>query len=399
MFNDEEEEILKELKSQWVSHVGRISVWRNGDFHKTKHLILTFVFPKLREYIKAGYMRLPVRPYIPSSLRCFKCQRFGHSKTSCRGRLTCARCADVGHDSSQCNSVEKCVNCKGAHTSYSRNCPTWLLEKEVISTKIKNQISFTEARKLVKSQTPTGTSYASKAQTKAKQSKSFNILNDSLALVKSAAIPDIQSNSNSTKLSITQNESVSVRACDVASASQDSADFQLVTKKKKYKKSLKTAVENQKESMSEKSKFWVTSPMQVPTSATMEVNKSASTHVANHSKAVHKTDYSPASTISEHISIAANCNNKSDNDIGSSVAEDAIDYDPNETIEETSPVIDLQEQPTVIFKTPTSTDNLTFKEKLKNSPFHWVNFKTFHPKTVSTTVHDKYSKKYRVKRL
>ncbi|GBN08076.1 hypothetical protein AVEN_273830-1 [Araneus ventricosus] len=43
-------------------------------------------------------MRLSVRPYIPNPLRCFKCQRFGHSKTSCRGTLTCARCAEVGHD-------------------------------------------------------------------------------------------------------------------------------------------------------------------------------------------------------------------------------------------------------------------------------------------------------------
>ncbi|XP_055928713.1 uncharacterized protein LOC129959844 [Argiope bruennichi] len=398
MFNDEEEEILKELK-KGVTHVRRISIRRNGELHKTKHLILTFGFPKLPEHIKAGYMRLPVRPYIPSPLRCFKCQRFGHSKTSCRGTLTCARCADVGHDSSQCNSVEKCVNCKGAHTSYSRNCPTWLLEKEVISTKIKNQIAYTEARKLVKSQTPTGTSYASIAQTKTKQSKSFNISNNSLALEKSVAIPDIQSSSNSTKLSITQNERVSVPPCDVATASQDLPDFQLVTKKKKYKKTLKTAVVNQKESIAEKSKFWVTSPMQVPTSVTMEVKKSASTHVTNHSKAVHKTYYLPASTISDHISIDNNCNNKSDNDIGSSVSEDAIDYDPNEIIEETSPVIDLQEKPTVIFKTPTTTDNLTVKEKLKNSPFHWVNFKTFHPKTVNTTGHDKYPKKYHVKRL
>ncbi|XP_055941990.1 uncharacterized protein LOC129972035 [Argiope bruennichi] len=238
MFNDEKEEILKELKSQGGSHVRRISIRRNGELHKKKYLILTYGFPKLPEYIKAGYMRLPVRPYIPSPLRCFKCQRFGHSKTSCRGTLTCARCADVGHDSSQCNSVEKCVNCKGAHTSYSRNCPTWLLEKEVISTKIKNQISFTEARKLVKSQSPTGTSYASIAQTKTKQSKSFNISNNSLALEKSVAISDIQSSSNSTKLSITQNESVSVPPCDVATASQDLPDFQLVTKKKKYKKKL-----------------------------------------------------------------------------------------------------------------------------------------------------------------
>ncbi|GBN01705.1 hypothetical protein AVEN_211119-3, partial [Araneus ventricosus] len=43
-------------------------------------------------------------------LRCFKCQRFGHSKTSCRGTLTCARCAEVGPESTDCTRTEKCVN-------------------------------------------------------------------------------------------------------------------------------------------------------------------------------------------------------------------------------------------------------------------------------------------------
>ncbi|GBN54698.1 hypothetical protein AVEN_206931-1 [Araneus ventricosus] len=75
-------------------------------------------------------MRLIVRPYIPTPLRCFKCQRFGHSKDSCRGTLTYARCAEAGHESSGCTAEEKCVNCKGSHTSFSRSCSSWKFEKE-----------------------------------------------------------------------------------------------------------------------------------------------------------------------------------------------------------------------------------------------------------------------------
>ncbi|GBM79380.1 hypothetical protein AVEN_32988-1 [Araneus ventricosus] len=165
LLNVPTEEILKELQGKGVSHVRRISIRRDGQLLNTKHLILTFDSAKLPENIKAGYMRLSVRTYIPNPLRCFKCQRFGHSKPSCRGTLTCARCAEVGHESTDCTRTEKCVNCKGEHTSFSRNCIAWKQEKEIISTKIKKQISYQEARKLVKSQTPTpGNSYVSIAK-------------------------------------------------------------------------------------------------------------------------------------------------------------------------------------------------------------------------------------------
>ncbi|GBN78254.1 hypothetical protein AVEN_58290-1 [Araneus ventricosus] len=165
LLNVPTEEILKELQGQGVSHVRRISIRRDGQLLNTKHLILTFDSAKLPENIKAGYMRLSVRTYIPNPLRCFKCQRFGHSKTSCRGTLTCARCAEVGHESTDCTRTEKCVNCKGEHTSFSRNCIAWTREKEIITTKIKKQISYPEARKLVNSQTPTpGNSYVSVAK-------------------------------------------------------------------------------------------------------------------------------------------------------------------------------------------------------------------------------------------
>ncbi|GBO42442.1 hypothetical protein AVEN_76069-1 [Araneus ventricosus] len=107
LLNESEEKITEELKSQGVIHVRRITIRRDGQLLNTKHLILTFDSNKLPEHIKAGYMRLSVRTYIPNPLRCFKCQRFGHSKTSCRGTLTCARCAEVGHESTDCTRTEK----------------------------------------------------------------------------------------------------------------------------------------------------------------------------------------------------------------------------------------------------------------------------------------------------
>ncbi|GBN46434.1 hypothetical protein AVEN_21603-1 [Araneus ventricosus] len=162
LLNLSNEEITKELGGQGVKDVRRINIRRDGELMPTKHFILTFNTPRLPEYIKAGYVRCSVRPYIPNPLRCFKCQRFGHSKTNCRGTLTCARCAAAGHESTDCTAVEKCVNCDGKHTSFSRSCPKWKVEKEVVATKYKQNISFPEARRLVKAQTPPdGKSYAS----------------------------------------------------------------------------------------------------------------------------------------------------------------------------------------------------------------------------------------------
>ncbi|XP_055928554.1 uncharacterized protein LOC129959691 [Argiope bruennichi] len=102
LFNVPIEEITQKLKSQGVTHVRRITIRRDGQLLNTKHLVLTFNSSTIPEYIKAGYLRLSVRAYVPNPLRCFQCQRFGHSKSSCRGTMTCARCAEVNHDSTNC---------------------------------------------------------------------------------------------------------------------------------------------------------------------------------------------------------------------------------------------------------------------------------------------------------
>ncbi|GFW17467.1 uncharacterized protein TNCV_1393121 [Trichonephila clavipes] len=156
------EEIKENMKAQKVCDVRRITIRRDGQVLNTKHLILTFSTPDLPQTVKMAYIRCPVRPYIPNPLRCFQCQRYGHSKNVCRGQPTCPRCGESGHDSADCKKKEQCLNCKGEHPAYSRSCPTWIIEKEITSVKIKDKISYPEARRVVLSRTPvSGKSYAS----------------------------------------------------------------------------------------------------------------------------------------------------------------------------------------------------------------------------------------------
>ncbi|KAK6186632.1 hypothetical protein SNE40_005921 [Patella caerulea] len=118
--------------------------------------------------IKAGFLAIPVTPYIPNPLRCFHCQRFGHSKNVCKGKAVCARCGQDGHESISCQLDHNCINCKGTHFAYSRECPIWKKEKQVQQVKTEKNIPYPEARKLVEAATPTfAMSFASAVKPKA----------------------------------------------------------------------------------------------------------------------------------------------------------------------------------------------------------------------------------------
>ncbi|GFX51881.1 uncharacterized protein TNCV_3062991 [Trichonephila clavipes] len=119
--------------------------------------------PKLPPTIKAGYLNCKIRPYIPNPLRCFKCQRFGHPQTSCRGQLTFSRCASVGHASPDCILEPKCINCSLAYSADSKLCPKWRIEKQIQEIKTSKNISYPEARKLIVPQT--SQTYAQVAKT------------------------------------------------------------------------------------------------------------------------------------------------------------------------------------------------------------------------------------------
>ncbi|GFW49923.1 uncharacterized protein TNCV_2315051 [Trichonephila clavipes] len=126
---------------------------------------LTFFRPKLLSTIKAGYLNCRIRPYIPNPLRCFKCQRFGHSQTSCHGQFTCSRGASVGHASTDCSLEPKCINCLQPHPSNPKICPKWKIEKQIQEIKTTKNISYPEARKLIVPQLSQTYAQAAKSST------------------------------------------------------------------------------------------------------------------------------------------------------------------------------------------------------------------------------------------
>lgn len=108
-------------------------------------------------------MSCKVCPFVLSFLRCFKCQRCGHSKVACRsGTTVCARCksTDADHNTDDCSESYNYVNCKGEHAAYSRLCPKWLLKKEIKSFKTHQNLTYAEGSRFVDSHNPkVGVSY------------------------------------------------------------------------------------------------------------------------------------------------------------------------------------------------------------------------------------------------
>ena len=143
-----EEEMVECIEG--VTHARRIKIRRGDREITTSSIILTFDTPKPPSDIKAGYLNLKVRAYIPNPLRCFKCQKFGHSKTHCnRARAICARCGKEGHgdkEPADCQADPKCPNCQGDHPAYDKTCPKWIEEKAIQTYKAEHGCTFAQAR-------------------------------------------------------------------------------------------------------------------------------------------------------------------------------------------------------------------------------------------------------------
>jgi len=143
------EEIVEELQPQGVT-ASSITHVRDGDSRRrTNTVILTFASLQPPKHITAGYLRVPVEPYIPNPLHCFNCQKYGHSSRACKSTALCVHCGETGHEAAQCKNHQKCINCKGDHSASSRECPKWKLEKRVQQIKVERGISFPDARKAV----------------------------------------------------------------------------------------------------------------------------------------------------------------------------------------------------------------------------------------------------------
>ena len=139
--------ISEEMASQGVTGCRKITSRRNSEIKSTTSVILTFAMETLPSRVFIGYESVPVRPFIPSPMRCFQCQRFGHIATRCEGKATCPRCGKEKHNGDKCAADACCVNCEGAHAAYSRDCPKMVEERKIIEIKTLEKTTYLEARK------------------------------------------------------------------------------------------------------------------------------------------------------------------------------------------------------------------------------------------------------------
>ena len=150
-----EERLQEGFAKEKVIKVQRMTKKIDGIIVPLPALILTFNLIKLPPFIKAAWLRLQVRPYIPAPRHCYHCQRFGHVLASCRSRLkgwtgVCSNCGQTAHG--ECDRPPYCINCGESHSSSSKNCERYIVEREIQSVRTKERIGFSEAREKVLAQ-------------------------------------------------------------------------------------------------------------------------------------------------------------------------------------------------------------------------------------------------------
>ncbi|GBN65328.1 hypothetical protein AVEN_100044-1 [Araneus ventricosus] len=177
--------------------------------------------------------------------------------------------------------------------------------------------------------------------------------------------------------------------------SNDLSNFTTGKKKKANKPSTSVTVTENKTNSVVASKFWKTSPLQVSNPVSVQVSNSPKSKANAEGVTVDSctlpsattTEPEPEPMTTHNVSI-----HSSDNETES---DNAIEYNPHETIDETPPV--LQQQPST---STTVADKSAFKQRVKKCPVRWVDFKEFYnAQELSTPVHNKYLKKHQIKRL
>ena len=96
---------------------------KNGETLPSPTLKLAFNDNCLPVSINIVIFSYRVRPFVFNPLQCYKCQRIGHTASSCKAKQCCLRCDEV-HSRDDCAAETlRCAGCKGEHRANSCECP------------------------------------------------------------------------------------------------------------------------------------------------------------------------------------------------------------------------------------------------------------------------------------
>ena len=154
---EEMETYLRE-SNEHILKLQRLYKGRGKEKTLAKCVKVTFNLPECPSHLKVGYSRVPVSLFIDSPWQCFKCQRFGHSAADCHSKARCMLCGRE-HLLKDCpgkNNSDfqvKCINCNGPHAANYGGCKRFREAKKVERVKAEQNLSYSDAIKVIKQQT------------------------------------------------------------------------------------------------------------------------------------------------------------------------------------------------------------------------------------------------------
>ena len=157
-YNMQDFETYKEfLKEEIGAREIEEATWIKSRNTRATPLIVTFNQIDPPEYVnitgERAYTR--VRRYIPSPMRCKRCQEYGHTRKNCGGAEVCGKCSGIGHDLAKCENEEvKCHHCKLDHLTGDRRCTYQLYEKEILAISATENVSKNQARVILNNRNP-----------------------------------------------------------------------------------------------------------------------------------------------------------------------------------------------------------------------------------------------------
>ena len=163
--SDSSEAILAHLRKRNVpiSDVYRFPPRKENPSTPNPRLLLTFSVPFPPTNVKLGFTKHTVRTYVPFPRRCFKCQKFGHPQKYCRSlQAICPRCGSSLHLSCE-KHPPCCPNCKGPHSASSAECPSFILEKEILELNALQKLDRREVTRRARDKLSLPFSYAAVA--------------------------------------------------------------------------------------------------------------------------------------------------------------------------------------------------------------------------------------------
>ena len=146
------EEIKKELQPQGIIAVKRISI-------RYSVYVLTIKGQNIPKKIKLDIWKKKHDLILLTLKDVFNARNLDIPRI----RVKVNGCGE-GHNLDDCQNEPKCVNCQGDHGAIWRDCPKWNIEKDIVTLKYTEKISFA-VKRLQPSFNPSKDSYATVAWT------------------------------------------------------------------------------------------------------------------------------------------------------------------------------------------------------------------------------------------